>query len=64
MQYLVLYVYQDDVKFLRIGRVAKVHSDIRQFTIETMAKGITSTAELEKFFNSQVCYVNLSFFIL
>lgn len=50
---ILIKLKKDGVKFLRIGRVAKVHSDIRQFTMESLAKGISTTSELEKFFNSQ-----------
>jgi len=44
----------DDVAMLRLGRVERIHPDLRQFSDEFLTRDISSVDELDKFYASKV----------
>ena len=49
-----LCLLQFDVDLVRIGRLAKIHADIRPFAAETLTAGFKTVQELEDFYLSKV----------
>lgn len=55
-----LYIYniyfQFDIDIVRIGRLGKIHMDIRPFSAETLTAGFRTVQELNDFYLSKVTY--------
>ncbi|KAH3729907.1 hypothetical protein DPMN_055885 [Dreissena polymorpha] len=42
------------MSFLRVGRVSKVHPEIRPFSVDSLTAGFTTVDQLEAFYMKQV----------
>ncbi|XP_064613334.1 DNA replication ATP-dependent helicase/nuclease DNA2-like [Liolophura sinensis] len=50
---ILLKLKRDGLKFLRLGRIARIHSAIHPFAAENLVKNLTSVADLRSFYAAQ-----------
>ncbi|KAK3590495.1 hypothetical protein CHS0354_015484 [Potamilus streckersoni] len=51
---ILLKLLKDNVKFVRLGRTSRIHPDIQPFSVDQLIRGMTTTAEVQQFFDSQM----------
>ncbi len=49
-----LFFFQYEIDFLRIGRLQRIHPDIRPYAAEALTEGITTVKDLADFYQSKV----------
>ncbi|KAJ8311784.1 hypothetical protein KUTeg_010665 [Tegillarca granosa] len=51
---ILLKLKKDDVKFLRLGKISKIHPGIHEFAAENLTKKFTHVADLRQFYSEQI----------
>lgn len=46
--------FQSEVDFVRLGRLERIHPEVRRFSAEKLTQRFTSVAELQRFYESKV----------
>ncbi len=47
-------IFQHEVDFVRVGRVERIHADIKPYSAELLTKKYKSVAEVTQFYASKV----------
>ena len=54
---LILFFQPTGVKFLRLGKLSRIHPDLHTFADEIITKNFTEVEQLSSFYDSMVIYI-------